>query len=167
MVHNIVCLIEEKCEQGKFPSAFSEQIGLYSTSFRKLSLYLQDFLSINQFFVPPKIDYEKVLVSNSKTIANNQIKNQGFNINGEVTDNRNISQSYNAYNKGGQTYHNKGEYNSNFGAFGGATVSTNLEGDRYNFFHNYSKSPEPTFADNTITKTTVNTFADSQGQMQK
>ena len=66
MVHNILSLIEEKCEEGKFPTAFREEIEHHSTSFRKLTLYLQDFLRINEVFVPPKINYDTIFVSKLK-----------------------------------------------------------------------------------------------------
>lgn len=57
MVHNIVAVIEEKCEEGKFPQAFSEEVGLHSGSFRKLSTYIEDFIGVNELFIPPKINY--------------------------------------------------------------------------------------------------------------
>lgn len=44
MVRSIVKAVEGKCEEGKFPVAFQEEVENQAGSFKKLALYLKDFV---------------------------------------------------------------------------------------------------------------------------
>jgi hypothetical protein len=39
----------------------------HAGSFRKLSTYVEDFIRVNELFIPPKINYETVFVSKYQT----------------------------------------------------------------------------------------------------
>lgn len=44
MIKTIIAVIEKKCEDGRFPQAFKEEVVSHSGSFKKLLLYLKDFV---------------------------------------------------------------------------------------------------------------------------
>ena len=69
-------------------------------------------------------------------------------------------QSSNTYSLGGQYYpKQEGYFTNNLSTLGTTVTNTNLQSDRLNFFHNYSKSPSLNLTDYTLSKTNaLNTF---------
>ncbi len=70
-----------------FPEAFKEEVMSQSGSFKKLLLYLKDFVEYNQIYVPDKINYEEVVNSNYHVRLEHQLNFSNNNV--QVTSNPN------------------------------------------------------------------------------